>query len=83
MKQLVEHDAGKFGPEVMSLGRRQLAAKTGPCELTFVDDQFAAPTLNGHAARIYRDWSGKEASPRHIALAIANSAIPERPAAMR
>jgi sugar O-acyltransferase (sialic acid O-acetyltransferase NeuD family) len=78
MKRYAVFGASGCGRGVLPLLRLQLAKKTLPWDLVFVDDHPPAALLNGHRVLTYEQWMAEPAEARHISLAIANSAIREK-----
>lgn len=71
--------AGGCGRGVMPLARQQLAqVGVGLDQLVFVDDAPESPMLNGQRLLTYAQFLAVPARQRHVALAIANSAVREK-----
>lgn len=78
MKQVAIFGVSGFGREVMPLARQQWQANGEPHELVFVDDNPPNRECNGHRVLTYGEWLSLPAISRHIAIAIANSAVRQR-----
>lgn len=78
MKQVAIFGVSGFGREVLPLARAQWIASVQPFELVFVDDNPPIQEVSGHAVLNYAQWFQREASSRHINIAVANSAIREK-----
>lgn len=76
------YGASGCGRGVMPLARAQLAGQCiADTRLVFIDDQPAAPVVNGQRVLHYTEFLQQEASERHAVLAIANSKVREQLAA--
>lgn len=73
------YGASGFGREVMPIAREQLRRQgIADDRLVFVDDAPKDPILNGQRVLTYTQFLAEPADSRHMALAIANSAIREQ-----
>jgi len=76
------YGASGCGRGVMPLARAQLAGQCiADTRLVFIDDQPAAPVVNGQRVLRYSEFLQQEAGERHAVLAIANSKVREQLAA--
>ncbi|RSZ40115.1 acetyltransferase [Variovorax beijingensis] len=76
------YGASGCGRGVMPLARAQLVGQCiADTRLVFIDDQPAAPVVNGQRVLRYTEFLQQEASERHAVLAIANSKVREQLAA--
>ena len=76
------YGASGCGRGVMPLARAQLAGQCiADTRLVFIDDQPAAPVVNGQRVLRSSEFLQQEASERHAVLAIANSKVREQLAA--
>lgn len=74
------YGASGYGREVMPLAREQLArAGIGADRLVFVDDAPGGPPcVNGQQRLSYVEFMARPATARHVAVAIANSAVRQK-----
>jgi sugar O-acyltransferase (sialic acid O-acetyltransferase NeuD family) len=76
------YGASGCGRGIMPLARVQLARQgIASTRLVFVDDDPAAPLVNGQRVLRYAEFLQEAASERHAVLAIANSKVREQLAA--
>ena len=73
------YGAGGCGRGIMPLAREQLQCRGISSELlVFIDDQPQAGQVNGQHIVRYAEFLACPATERHVALAIANSAVREK-----
>lgn len=73
------YGASGFGREVMPIARAQLQRQGISSEqLVFIDDNPQAKRVNNQRVLRYAEFLDSAAEERHVALAIANSAIREK-----
>jgi sugar O-acyltransferase (sialic acid O-acetyltransferase NeuD family) len=79
MKRFAVFGASGCGRGVLPIVRQQLNnLKHCDWDLVFVDDNPAAPMVNGHRVLTYGDWLAEKGEEHQISLAIANSKIREQ-----
>lgn len=71
------YGAGGCGRGILPLLRARLPADSRS-RLCFVDDLSTLAEVNGHRILTFADWLAEPAASRHMALAVANSAVRER-----
>lgn len=69
--------ASGCGRGVLPLVRERLYTEGVEFNLTFVDDNPIASSVNGHRVLTYSQWLSQPASSRHINIAIANGRVRE------
>lgn len=71
------YGASGCGRGIMPFLRASLPVEAR-ARLCFIDDAPTCGEINGHRVLTFADWLSEPADSRHVALAIANSAVRER-----